>query len=79
MTPRRQCKTSSSKKIYLYRDFAAGVYLSEPQDPIPAPLTYCIRVYTGKGGDWGRGERESSTREKVRGAIVHKAGSKITA
>ncbi len=37
---------SSSKKIYLYRDFAAGVYLSEvlSYDPIP-PLTLCIRVY----------------------------------
>ena len=40
-----------------------------------APLTQCIRVYsvlihTGMG-------RVELTREKVRGAIVHKAGSKI--
>ncbi len=54
-------------------------YLSEAPpsyDPIfPSPLTHCIRVYsilihTGKGG---RGEL---TREKVRGATVHKAGRK---
>jgi len=68
---------SSSKKLTCKGDFAAGVYLSEAQNPIP-PLTYCIRVYsilihTGKGG---RGE-ERGTREKVRGATVHKAGSKI--
>ncbi len=35
---------SSSKKIDLYRDFAAGVYLSEAQNPIPPPLTHCILV-----------------------------------
>ena len=55
-------------------------YLSEAPpsyDPIlPSPLTHCIRVYstlihTRKGG--GGGEL---TREKVRGAIVHKAGRK---
>ncbi len=50
---------SSSKKIDLERDFAAGVYLSEAQKPIPTPLTHSIGVYrilihTGKGGgDWG--------------------------
>jgi hypothetical protein len=37
----------------LLRDFAAGVYLSEAQYPIP-PLTHCIRVYrlvhTDRGG-----------------------------
>jgi hypothetical protein len=37
------------------RDFAAGVYLSEAQNPIPPPLTHGIRVYSilnhiGKGG-----------------------------
>jgi hypothetical protein len=37
---------SSSKKIYLCRDFAAGVYLSETQNPIPPSLTHCIRVYS---------------------------------
>jgi hypothetical protein len=46
---------SSSKKIDLYRDFAAGVYLSEAQKPIIPSLTHCISVYsifiyTGKGG-----------------------------
>jgi hypothetical protein len=65
---------SSSKKIDLERDFAASIYLSEAQNPIP-PLTHCIRLYsvlihTGKGGG-------GSAREKVRGETVHKAGSKI--
>jgi hypothetical protein len=45
---------SSSKKIYLYRDFAAGVYLSEAQNPIPSPLhtirVYSILIHTGGGG-----------------------------
>jgi hypothetical protein len=50
---------SSSKKIGLYRDFVAGVYLSEAQNPVPPPppthCTACIRAYsifipTGKGG-----------------------------
>jgi hypothetical protein len=59
-------------------DFEAGAYLSEAFSPpmasysSPPPLralTHCIRVYsilihTGKGGEL--------TREKVRGAIVHK-------
>jgi hypothetical protein len=30
-------KMSSSNKIFLERDFAAGVYLSEAQNPIPSP------------------------------------------
>jgi hypothetical protein len=43
--------------------------------PYPRPFTHCIRVYsilihTGKGGG------EELTREKVRGAIVHKASRK---
>jgi hypothetical protein len=39
---------SSSKKIDLQRDFAAGVYLTEDQNPIPnsPPLTHCIRLYS---------------------------------
>ncbi len=54
---------------------AAGVYLSEAQNPIPSPppytLTHYIRVdsiliHTGKGGV-----------EEGRGATGHKAGSKI--
>jgi hypothetical protein len=67
---------SSSKKIDLERDFAAGVYLSEAQNPI-TPLTHCISVYsilihTGKGGG-GRVD------PWVRWATVHKAGWKIPA
>jgi hypothetical protein len=59
----------SSKKIYLLRDNAAGDYLSDT----PPPYTDCKRtlhvlIHTGKGG-----EGESLTREKVRGAAVHKA------
>jgi hypothetical protein len=53
----------SSKKIYLYRDFAAGVFLSEDQNPIPhlPHLLHTVYVYTvylfaqgrvgGGGGD----------------------------
>jgi hypothetical protein len=35
----------SSKKIDLEGDFAAGVYLSAVQNPIPPSHTHCIRVY----------------------------------
>ncbi len=71
---------SLSKKIDLYRDFAAVVYLSEahspPMTPLPPSLAHCMRVYCiliheGKGG--GR----ELTREKVRGATVHKTWLKI--
>jgi hypothetical protein len=52
---RRQCKMFSSKQVHLQRDFAAGVYLSEAQNPLP-PITHYIRVYriithTGGGGE----------------------------
>ncbi len=43
-----QCKMLSSKKIKkidLQKDFAAGVYLSEAQNPIPPPLL-TVFVYT---------------------------------
>jgi hypothetical protein len=47
---------SSSKKIDLERDFAAGVFLSDAQNPIPSlPCTlytfalHSILIYTGKG------------------------------
>jgi hypothetical protein len=33
------------KKLTCKGDFAAGVYLSEAQNPIPPPLTHCIRVF----------------------------------
>jgi hypothetical protein len=33
MTDRKQCKMLSSVKIYLFRDFAAGVYLSVAPSP----------------------------------------------
>ncbi len=46
---------SSSKKIDVVRDLAAGVYLSEAQNPIPPYALYtCIKyLFTqgrGKGG-----------------------------
>ncbi len=47
---------SSSKKIDLYRDFAAPDYLSDAQIPIPPPPVHTVYVYTvilihtGKGG-----------------------------
>ncbi len=52
---------SSSKKIDLLMDFAAGVYLSEARNPIPPPLptVYVYKVYLftqGRGG--GRVEPE---------------------
>jgi hypothetical protein len=60
----------------------AGVYLSEAQNPIPPSLLHTVHVYiyctvlihTGK-----EGREEKLTREKVRGATVHKAESKIPA
>ncbi len=67
---------SSSKKIDLQRDFAADDYMSEAQNPIPPPpytLYTCIQ-YTYSHREGGR--EESWTREKVRGARVHKARSK---
>jgi hypothetical protein len=59
----------SSKKIDLERDFAAGVYLSEAQNPItPHPHTvhirvYCTLIHTGKRGRGG----ELNHREVERG------------
>ncbi len=52
---------SSSKKLYLKRQFAAGVYLYEAKNPkSPSPLTHCICVYsilihTGAKGGGGEG------------------------
>jgi hypothetical protein len=67
---------SSSKKL-TYRDFAAGVNLLMPRTPYPSPLhtvyVYTVYLFTQGRREWG----EFSTREKVCGATVHKAGSKI--
>ncbi len=41
---------SSSKKIDLHMDFAAGVYLSEAQNPIPPPPTLYTVHKALKGG-----------------------------
>jgi hypothetical protein len=57
---------SSSKKIIgLLKDFAAGVYLSEAQNPIPPPPSYTLYLiwiqYTyshREGGSGGRIEPE---------------------
>ncbi len=53
---------SSSTTFDLKRDFAAGVYLSEAQNPIPPPpytlyTVYSILTQTGKG-EGGRVEPE---------------------
>ncbi len=73
---------SLSKKNDLKRDFAAGAL--SVWGPLPTydpmhtpPLTHCIRVYkyTYSHREGGKGEG-GLTREKVRGAIVHKAGRK---
>jgi hypothetical protein len=45
-------------------DFASDVYLPEVQNPIPSPLTHCIRVYSLREG-W-RGV-ELNQREGERG------------
>jgi hypothetical protein len=65
------------KKLPVKRDFAAGVYLSEAPSPPMTPYTprytlYACILHTYSHREGG-GEL---TREKVRGAIVHKAGRK---
>jgi hypothetical protein len=57
---------SSSEEIDLYRDFTAGVYLPEVQNPIPAPpppyaLYTCIQ-YTYSHREGGRGTVEPERR-----------------
>ncbi len=47
---------STSKIIDLYRDFAAGIYLSEAQNPIPPPPLQTVYVYTVYLFTQGRGE-----------------------
>ncbi len=80
-TYRRQCKMSSSKKnwpVKCKEIGAAGVYLSEVQNPIPFStytLYTCIQyTYSHREKGWGG---EGWTREMVRWATVHKAGSKM--
>jgi hypothetical protein len=63
---------SSSKKIDLERDFAAGVYLSEAQNPIPPPLHTVYGEGEGKGG--GRVEPEISGVGQHRRAQIPKLG-----
>jgi hypothetical protein len=63
---------SSSKKIDLERDFAACVYLSEAQNPIPPYTLYTCIQYTYSDREGG-----GVTREKVRLATVHKIGLKL--
>jgi hypothetical protein len=66
---------SSSKQNDLKRDFAAGVYLSESQDPIsPPPPTHCkytCIVYTVYLFTLGRGGGgEFNQREGYRGSFT---------
>ncbi len=71
---------SSSKKIYLYRDFPAGVYLSEAQNPIPPPLhtVYVYTVYLLLFNTWKRGGGRVEPERRLEGQqTVHKADSKI--
>jgi hypothetical protein len=53
------------KKIDLYRDFPAGVYLSEAQNPASPPppfhIVYCVHIniipiHTGRGGELNQRE-----------------------
>ncbi len=67
------------KKIYLLRDFAAGVYLTQNPIPNPPPLftLYSVLVYmsifihTGNGGGGGLEPERRVEWDS------HKAGSKI--
>jgi hypothetical protein len=75
-THRRQCKMSSSKKTTCKGTLQQVFICLSPRTPYLSPLEHCIRVYsilihTGRGGGG------SGTRETVREATVHKAGSKI--
>jgi hypothetical protein len=71
---------SPSKKLDLYMDFAAGVYLPEAQNPVPHPtsthctLVYSILIQTGKGR---RGERGGIEPERRLEGQQFTAGSKI--
>jgi hypothetical protein len=60
---------SPSKKLPVKGLCGRCLSVHGPEPSNPLPLTYSILVHIGKGG--GVGPRE------VRGATVHKAGSKI--
>ncbi len=59
---RREIRLIEGKKIDLLRDFAAGVYLSVTQNPIPPPLytpSTCIEyTYSHREGERGGGRVE---------------------
>jgi hypothetical protein len=69
--------SSSKKYVHICRDFAAGVYLFEAQNPVHPPPFHTVDVYTvylfnregGKGGELNQKEGESTD---------YKAGLKIT-
>jgi hypothetical protein len=71
---------SSSEKIDLSMEFAAGVYLSEAQNPKPSSPLHIV-YYTVYLCTQGRGGGELNQREKKRGATGentdHKAWLKI--
>ncbi len=48
-----------------------------PEFHTPPPFTHCIRVYVQSTCSHREGGGESWSSEKVRGATVHKAGSRI--
>ncbi len=69
---------SSYKKIDLLRNFAAGVYLSEAQNPIPPPPLHTVYVYKVYLFSQGREEGgELNQREGLEGQQFTKLGSKI--
>jgi hypothetical protein len=71
---------SSSKKIALYSDIAAGVYLSEAQNPISPPPPYTLHsvyVYIVYLLTQGRGRgRESEPEGRLKGQQFTKPGRK---
>jgi hypothetical protein len=76
-TPNSKCRLFLI--IHLYRDLAADVYLSEaPSRPMtpnpPPPPIHTVYAYTVYLFTQGRGEEGELTREKVTGAMLHKAG-----
>jgi hypothetical protein len=63
--------SSSSKKIDLKRDFAAGIYLSEVQNPPPPPARCtvyntrtCMQYTYSHIEEWGGGELNQREVEK---------------